>query len=93
MRDVTFIADLGSNWDSEQDIIDAIPAVKAAGADVFKLQFFSKRSLYGLPMTEEKPRFDLEKIAIACQVAQIELMASVFNEKDVVFVVRYLFRE
>lgn len=92
MRDITFIADLGSNWQDQDDILDAIPEVAASGADIFKLQWFNHRSLYGLYGGDSKPPVDLETVAIACQDAKIELMVSVFNERDVPFIDRYVNR-
>ena len=90
---LTIIADIGSNYTCEQDILEAIAPVKKAGADIFKLQYFNHRDLYGFPAVhQEMPKLNLEKIALACQAEGIEMMCSVFNERDVAYVDRYVQR-
>ena len=90
---IEIIADLGANWDSEQDIIDAIAPVKAAGADVFKVQYFNYQDLYGIrPDTQLRPKIDIGRISLECEIAGIEFMCSVFNPNDVVIVDRYVKR-
>lgn len=74
------VAELGSCFRNEQDLIDAIHLAKSAGADAIKYQYFSHRDLYGFG--SDKTNFDgqmIPRLAFECRMQGIEFMCTFFN--------------
>jgi sialic acid synthase SpsE len=54
------IADVGSNWETPDDLEASIREAKAAGATAVKFQCFTEQDLYGYPITH-KNQCDIEQ--------------------------------
>jgi sialic acid synthase SpsE len=80
MNDVKVVAEVGSNFKTENDLFQSIEIAKQCGADVVKFQLFSEHDLYGLG--SEQYNFNpklLRLMKIAADRVGIELMCSAFS--------------
>ncbi|MHA2067408.1 MAG: N-acetylneuraminate synthase family protein [Candidatus Thorarchaeota archaeon] len=85
---MTFIiAEVGSNWKTEDDLFSSILDARRCGADAVKFQLFSHYDLYGEPSTnwpgnEYALRASLiPNLKKACDDVGIEFMCTVFNHE------------
>lgn len=77
---IKIIAEVGSNFSSEQDLIDSVGITKQCGADIVKFQLFSQNDLYG--MGSEQYNFSpklFPHLKDKCLEHGIELMCSAFS--------------
>ena len=86
------IADIGSNWNTLDDSLNAIAACKKAEIDYVKFQYFTHEKLYGFPgkMKGELPQSWVEALAMRCNELEIGFMCSVFDPNDVEFINQYV---
>jgi sialic acid synthase SpsE len=86
------IADIGSNWNTLDDSLNAIAACKKAEIDYVKFQYFTHEKLYGFPgkMKGELPKEWIPLIHKHCVEVGIEFMCSVFEPNDVEFINQYV---
>ena len=86
---MTFIiAEVGSNWKTEDDLIHSIVQAKECGADAVKFQAFSHFDLYGQVNTRfeelhyNRLRWDfMPTMGKKCRSIGIEFMCTVFNHE------------
>ena len=74
------IAEVGSNFSSEKDLIDSVEIAKSCGATAVKFQLFSECDLYG--KGSETYNFNpktLPQLKQKCLENDIELMCSAFS--------------
>lgn len=87
-----FIADVGSNWETTQDLIDSVYYAHKAGADAVKFQFYDHKSLYGFDgvgralLTKEQ----LDAIRDKCRVMKIDLIMTPFHEDHIDILKEYV---
>lgn len=87
-----FIADVGSNWETTQDLIDSVYYAHKAGADAVKFQYYDHNALYGFDgesyrtLTKEQ----LDAIRDKCRVMKIDLIITPFHEDDIAFLDQYV---
>jgi sialic acid synthase SpsE len=79
---VYVIAELGSNWKTESDLINAVNMAKQCGADAIKFQFFTESELYG-PKPELNKTFPLSNLKLKCDAAKIDMLCSAFSPEGV----------
>ena len=86
------IADIGSNWNTLDDSLNAIAECKKAEIDYVKFQYFTHEKLYGFPgkMKGELPQSWVEALAMRCNELEIGFMCSVFDPDDVAFIDQYV---
>jgi sialic acid synthase SpsE len=81
------IADVGSNWEKKQDLLDSIYYAKKAGANCVKFQFYDGKKLYGPTFKDELP-YSLPKEWIpelyeSAQLNKIDFCVTPFHEDDI----------
>lgn len=77
------IAEVGSNWKTEDDLVSAINKAKNAGADAVKFQYFTEGELYG-PTYEIDKTFPLSRLKLKSDAAaDIDLLCSAFSKEGV----------
>lgn len=93
MRKPFVIAEVGSNFKTKQDCIDAIGAAIACDADAVKFQLFSHRELYGYDghCSHELDPSWLPDLAEACG-QEIEFMCTAFSPEGVAVIDPYVQR-
>ena len=86
------IADIGSNWNTLDDSLNAIAECKKAEIDIVKFQYFTHEKLYGFPgkMKGELSKEWIPLIHKHCVEVGIEFMCSVFDPNDVEFINQYV---
>lgn len=75
---VYVMADLGSNYKSKKDLMDAIWLAKALKIDAIKYQWFSSNELYG-PRPHLNDKFPIQDLATEAKVKDIDLMCTAFS--------------
>lgn len=84
------VAEVGSNWENQDDLKDSISMAKSCGADAVKFQLFSAYELYGVgdyaKMPGELPKDWLPKLAEKAQSLKIDFMCTPFSVSGVDFV-------
>lgn len=89
------VGEIGSNFESKQDIFDSITSLKECGADVAKLQLYSHKELYGYDgpeMPGEIPRAWIPEFADHCGRVGIEFMCTAFSPEGYRFIDRFVRR-
>jgi len=88
-----FIADVGSNYETTQDLIDSVYYAHKAGADAVKFQYYDHKSLYGYDgdgmrglLTKEQ----LDAIRDKCRVMKTDLIITPFHESHVEILDQYV---
>lgn len=82
------IAELGSNYKTEEQMIDAVRVAKGCGANAIKYQWFNKEELYG--PAEINVNHPFEHIRAKCNQHGIDLICSTFSPKAMVMLDPYL---
>lgn len=77
---VYVVAELGSNYKSNENLFSAIREAKNAGADAVKYQYFDQSELYG-PISTLKSDFPIAQLKRACDLADIDLLCSSFSPR------------
>jgi sialic acid synthase SpsE len=94
---MTFIiAEVGSNWKTEDDLFSSIIDARRCGADAVKFQLFSHYDLYGEPsVTWPGNEYSLNanlipRLRRTCDDVGIEFMCTVFNHELVTTIDKYV---
>jgi len=87
------IADIGSNWDKKDDLLESIHYAKKAGADCVKFQFYDGKKLYG-PLYEKDvsrslPKEWIPELHEKAKLDKIDFCVTPFHEDDVEFLNDY----
>jgi len=86
------IADVGSNWEKEDDLFESVYYAKKAGANAVKFQFYDHEKLYGF-------KGDIPGVLTKQQIVQlhnkakncsIDFMVTPFHEDDIGFLNDYV---
>ena len=75
---VYVMADLGSNYKSKKDLMDAIWLAKALKIDAIKYQWFSSGELYG-PRPHLNDAFPIGELSYEAKIKDIDLMCTAFS--------------
>lgn len=89
------IGEIGSNFESKQDIFDSITSLKECGADIAKLQLYTHKELYGYDgpaMPGEIPREWIPEFAAHCGRVGIEFACTAFSPEGYRFIDPYVKR-
>jgi N-acetylneuraminate synthase len=73
------VAEVGSNWQTDEDCIKSVELAKEAGADAVKFQFYGVTDLYGNAAKQVKQMPPLHQLGVACRSSDIELMCTFFS--------------
>jgi N-acetylneuraminate synthase len=86
------IAEIGSNWNTLDDCLFSIAAVKRAGASAVKFQLYTHKEMYGVggTMPGELPRDWVPKMAAEAQEVGIDFLCSAFSADGVKFLDPYV---
>lgn len=86
------IAEIGSNWETLDDCLFSIAAVKRAGAHAVKFQLYTHRELYGVNgvCRGELPREWVPKMAAEAKDVGIDFLCSAFSADGVRFLDPYV---
>jgi sialic acid synthase SpsE len=79
---VYVIAEVGSNWKTEVDLISSVNMAKQVGADAVKFQYLTESELYG-PTPEINKTFPLSNLKLKCEAAGIDMLCSAFSPDGV----------
>jgi N,N'-diacetyllegionaminate synthase len=79
---VYVIAELGSNWKTEEDLLSAVSIAKKIGCDAIKFQYLSIDELYG-PKYQINKTFPLSRIKLKSDAVGIDLLCSSFSPEGV----------
>lgn len=79
------VADVGSNWESFEDLSNSVSMAKAVGADAVKFQFYTAKELYGVSKeaSHELPVEYLAKLKEKADAVGIEFMCTAFSPEGV----------
>lgn len=82
------IAELGSNFKSLEDCMNACGLAKSAGADAIKFQMYTSQELYGDDETlaGEMPRGWVPELSKECARVGIEFMCTAFSAEGMLYV-------
>ena len=84
------IAEVGSNWTTQDDVMTSIHMAKAMGADAVKFQLFSDIDLYGLPSPSlskySLPKHWMPEMKRLCDKHDIEFMCTAFSVESLLYV-------
>jgi len=87
------IADIGSNWDKKDDLLDSIYYAKKAGANCVKFQFYDGKKLYGPGYKEEVtgslPKDWIPELHEKAKLEKIDFCVTPFHEDDIEFLNDY----
>lgn len=86
---VYVIAEVGSNWRTDDDLVRTVDLAKAAGADAVKFQYFTKDELYG-PTYIPEVSFPFERLADKAKAVGIDFLCSAFSPEGVAIVDPYV---